>query len=320
MKNIKGYIIPAVLISVLCIYLWFYNPDKTNYNLPDMNVILKKDISKIEIVKTGLNLTLKKKDDSWQIDPEGYLADSDKIQGMTDTIEKLSLTALVSESGNYNRYGLEDDSKIAVKAFNETSKKIREFEIGKAASSSENTFIKVDNDPRVYHAKGNLRSKFDYTADQLRDTSVLSFNVSDIAEIDIHKDKQDLVLIRKQVPVESTSDKTDSIQETGIQKTKDQWQTTDNQVCDEEKIDLLLRTLSALKCDTFIHGKEKEDFQSPIYTVLLEGPKEYRLSIFGKINDDHKTYPAISSENKFVFYLSDYQVDKIMSFNQVKNE
>lgn len=311
MKNIKGYIIPAVLIIIFCIYLWFYNPDKTNYNLPGLNVIPKNNISKIEIKKNNLSIKLEKKNDSWQINSEGYLADSEKVNVMTDIIETLSLTALVSESGSYNRYGLEDDNKITVKAFEKTEK-IRWFEIGKAASSSKNTFIKIDNNPRVYHAKGDLRGKFDHTVDQLRDTNVLSFNISDIKEIKIHKDKQDLALVLKQAPVDTKSDKKDTIPETGIQKTKDKWQTTDNQDCDDEKIALFLSTLSDLKCDTYINEKEKDDFQSPIYTVILKGAKEYRLSIFDKINDDLKKHPAISSENKFPFSLSDYQVKKIM--------
>lgn len=99
-------------------------------------------------------------------------------------------------------------------------------------------------------------------------------------------------------------------EETGIQKTKDQWQTTEeNQTCDQEKIDRFLNTLSGLKCNAYINDKEKNDFQSPMYTVLLKAVKNYHLSIFDKIND---VYPAISSENKFPFSLSNYQIEKIM--------
>lgn len=312
MKKIKEYFIPAVLIIILCIYLWQENPDKTNYNLPKLDNIFKKDISKIEIIKKDTTITLKKNNDKWHLEPEGYLADTDKINKMSDVIENLSLTAMVSESKNYNRYGLDREMKIIVKGYDKKDNKIREFEIGKPASLSNNTFIKIENDHRVYHAKGNFRSKFDNTVSELRDAIVLSFNSDEIDEIYIKNKEEYIELKRKQIPTDNKADKTDeSIKET-VQQTKDIWVTKKDKEGKDEKIKNLLFTLSALKCDTYITNHKKDDFKEPVYSIILKNKKEYRLSVFSKINDDDKKYPAITSENSYPFYLTDYQTEKIM--------
>ena len=59
---------------------------------------------------------LNKKGNNWYVSPEGYPVDSGKIKTMLDVIENLTVTAMVSESKNYDRYDLSDDKKITIKA------------------------------------------------------------------------------------------------------------------------------------------------------------------------------------------------------------
>ena len=68
-----------------------------------------------------------------------------------------------------------------------------------------------------------------------------------------------------------------------------------------------------LECETYITAAKKDDFKNPTCAVVLKGDKEYSLSVFAKKDKDAKTYPAISSENEYPFFLSDSQVDKIKS-------
>ncbi|NIS75020.1 MAG: DUF4340 domain-containing protein, partial [Deltaproteobacteria bacterium] len=110
-------------------------------------------MSKIEISKPEGSIILSKRDNSWYIDPKGYSAESQKIKkDMLVTIEKLTLTALVSESKTYSRYHLGNDKKISVRAW-AGNKLRREFEVGKAAPSLRHTFVKIAGDDRVYHAR-----------------------------------------------------------------------------------------------------------------------------------------------------------------------
>jgi hypothetical protein len=46
--------------------------------------------------------------------------------------------------------------------------------------------------------------------------------------------------------------------------------------------------------------------------VRLTGDKEYTLSIFAKDSKDAKSYPSISSQNKYPFELEGNKADKIM--------
>ncbi len=302
----KEFIILLILTAGICLYLFMHNPDKTNYNLPDLPEISKDKISRIEISKPESLLILKKKDNKWSINSENYPADLDNINQLTDLIEKLKLTALVSESGNFTRYDLDDDKKITVKVME--GKKVRlNFDIGKKAPSFQHTFIRLDKDKRVYHANGNFQDKFNQTIDDLRDKKVVSFNRSKINKISLcNKDKK-ITLLRKEVPLKSDPD-----EKKESDKTELIWQTKGGQEYDTFKIERLITALDGLKCAGFIYDKKKEDYKKPEYTIIIQAEKEHKLSIFPKADEESSNYPVISSDIDYPFSLSKYLAEEIM--------
>lgn len=312
MKIKKEYSILLAVIIALSLYLTLRNPDRTQYQLPEVPEVDRKDISKIEIAKPDISIVLNKQGGSWHIAPQAYSADTDMVKNMLDVIEKLTLTALVSESKNYDRYNLNDNEKIVVKAWKEDTLR-REFEVGKAATSYRHTFVKLAGDDRVYHARGNFRDKFDQTVDNLRDKTVLSFDQTEIREIRIAKGEQLMVFGRKQVPVEVTAGKEAEVRSPPSPKAETVWQTAEGKKGDESKLSRLLTTLSNLRCEKYIDDRKKEDFTNPIYALQLKGLQEYTLSIFAKTDKSDKNYPAVSSANDYPFLLSDRQADDIMS-------
>ncbi len=312
MKIKKEYSILLAVIIALSLYLTLRNPDRTQYQLPEVPEVDRKDISKIEIAKPDISIVLNKQGGSWHIAPQAYSADTDMVKNMLDVIEKLTLTALVSESKNYDRYNLNDNEKIVVKAWKEDTLR-REFEVGKAATSYRHTFVKLAGDDRVYHARGNFRDKFDQTVDNLRDKTVLSFAQTEIREIRIAKGEQLMVFGRKQVPVEVTAGKEAEVRSPPSPKAETVWQTAEGKKGDESKLSRLLTTLSNLRCEKYIDDRKKEDFTNPIYALQLKGLQEYTLSIFAKTDKSDKNYPAVSSANDYPFLLSDRQADDIMS-------
>ncbi len=312
MKIKKEYSILLAVIIALSLYLTLRNPDRTLYKLPEVPEVARKDISKIEIAKPDISIVLNKQGGSWHIAPQAYSADTDKVKNMLDVIEKLTLTALVSESKNYDRYNLNDNEKIVVKAWKEDILR-REFEVGKAATSYRHTFVKLAGDDRVYHARGNFRDKFDQTVDNLRDKTVLSFDQTEIQEIRIAKGEQLMVFGRKQVPVEVTAGKEAEVRSPPSPKAQPAWQTAEGKKGDESKLSRLLTTLSNLRCEKYIDDRKKEDLTNPIYALQLKGSQEYTLSIFAKRDKSDKNYPAVSSANDYPFLLSDRQADDIMS-------
>jgi hypothetical protein len=312
MKIKKEYFILAGVMVALILYLVLHRSNRTHYKLPDIPEISGKQISKLEIGKADKTLVLNKKDNTWYIDPKGYPADSHKVKNMLDVIEKLTLTALVSESKNYVRYDLTDDKKIIVKAW-EGKTLSREFDIGKSANTYQHTFVRLATDSNVYHARGDFRRKFDRTVDDLRDKIVLSYTQKDIRDITLTKDKNTLTLTQKQISGQESKktaepDKTSEKTETQIV-----WQDAVGKKTDTAKVDRLLSFLNPLECETYITDAKKDDFKNPTYAVVLKGDKEYSLCVFAKKDKDAKTYPAISSENESPFLLSESQVESIQS-------
>jgi len=311
MKIKKEYIILVIIIIALSLYLILRNPNRTFYELPEIPSVSGKNISKIEIANTKSTIVLNKRDDKWYISPEGYLADTTKVKNILETIENLNLTALVSESKNFERYDLNNEKKINIKALSDDTLS-REFEVGKVATSYRHTFIKIAGDDRVYHARGNFRNKFDKTAGDLRDKTVLSFKEIEMQEIRITKGKESILISRKQVPVEIKTDQASDAQSSSPPKEETVWNSADGKEIDSSITRRIIAALSNLQCEKYIGDRKKSDFLDPIYTLELKGVKEYTLSIFTQNEKDDQNYPAISSENDYPFLLSKHRAENII--------
>ncbi|MCP4368527.1 MAG: DUF4340 domain-containing protein [Deltaproteobacteria bacterium] len=311
MKIKKEYIILSVIIAALLLYLSQRSTDRTLYQLPDVPEISNSDITKIEIYKNSTPVALNKEDDQWTIEPKKYPADKLEVKNMLDIMGKLTLTALVSESKSYNRYHLDKSNKITVKGFAKDKLQL-EFDIGKAASSFRHTFVKIAGDERVFHARGSFRSKFDKTVDDLRDKSVLAFKINEIRKFHISKDKHKMVFNLIQLPKSDKDSEKSDMSSPKTEPFKIMWQNNAGKKADSSKINRLLTALSDLSCEKYISDRSKNEFTDPVCTLFLKGNKEYKLSIFEKLNKDDEDYPAISSGNSYPFILSGAQVKSIM--------
>jgi hypothetical protein len=300
MKINKEWIILVIIILALILYLVLREQDRVRYSLPDIPQISQGEISRLEISKPEAGVVIEKSDDNWIISPQGYLADSFVVESMLESVKRPLITAMVSDSKNYTRYGLDEDKKIVVRLFSEDVLK-REMELGETTDSGRYTFIKLTGDHRVYHARDNIRNRFNKDIDELRDKSVLSFSKQDIREMEITKDSDSLVLVlTEQVQTEEDDDKTKTI-----------WQTSEGKEVEESLPEDLLSSLFRLSCREYLYETGKEDLKNPLYTIRLKGVEEYILSIFSGIDDD-EACKATSSENDYAFVLADWRVDKII--------
>ncbi len=311
MKIKKEYIILAVIIIALSVYLLMRRSDRTLYELPEIPQVAQKDITRLRITRDKTIIDLSKKDNSWYIAPKEYPADADMVREMLDDIEKLTLTALVSESKNYNLYDLSGEAKINVKAWQGDSLK-RDMDVGKTASSFRHTFVKTAGDDRVFHARGNFRNTFDTTVDDLRDKTILTYTPSDIQQVQITQEKQSFMLNRTQPPKKEESPAADKKESASPPAPKTVWQTADGRTGDEAAVNQLLNTLSNLRCEKFIEDRGKEDFTTPLITIQLTGTQEYSLAIFAKTAEKETDHPAISSASKYAFLLTDSEAKSIM--------
>lgn len=314
MKVKKEFIFLAVIIIGLSVYLITRQKDRSLYDLPQLDSVPEKQITKIEVQKDNNTINLIKKDENWFILPQNYPAADNKIKDMTATMADLTLTALVSEAQDYQRYELSDDNKISVKAWN-GDKLVRNFDVGKAAPSFQHTFVKLADDKRVYHARNNFKQNFDVNVDDLRDKQVLSFTTSDIQQIKLTSSEGELLLKREKEPLTETSaadpGQAKEKPESAV-KAKLVWQSEDGRKVVESKLDRMLSTLSNLNCDAYIDDRKKEDFSDPVYSIELKGDQTYSLAIFAKPKEDAEDHPAISSGNDYPFTLPGWQTESLM--------
>ena len=313
MKLKKEYVILAAILVALILYLALHRSNRTHYQLPKLSEVSGKNISKLEITTAGNSIIFNQKDNTWNIEPKGYRADPTKVKNILNVIEKLKLTALVSESKNYVRYDLRNDKNIHVKAW-QGETLLREFDIGKAAPTFKHTFVKLPDDPNVYHARGDFRRNFDRSVDDFRDKTVLSFAQNTIQGIELTLEKKTISLSRKEIPETFPEKKDDPAAKAAKElKTKTVWEDTKGHEVAPSKISSLLSFLNSLECERYLDDLKKEDLKNPIYTVALNGEKEYSLLVFSKKDNNAKNYSAISSENESPFSLSDTQMDTIKS-------
>jgi hypothetical protein len=301
----KEYIILAVIIVVLALVLLLRNRDKTHYTLPELQPIGKMQITRLVISRADSTLTLGRYDEIWKVEPYGYPLDKSLVDKMLDAVCDFTLTTLVSESRNYVPYELDEEKRIGIEAF-EGEKRIAQFDIGKPASTYRHTFVRLEDDPKVYQARENLRNIFDKDIKQLRDKVVLTVDKDYITDVTFVSGTDSLTLWHVAVgtdavpPVEG---------DTLVPEPASPWQATDGKGADETVVARVIERLVTLKCDSYIYGKTKDDFTDPIFTLQLEGSESVTLSIFEK-NDDNK-YPAVSSESDYPFLLAEWVVKQI---------
>jgi hypothetical protein len=303
----------------LLLYLVLRNPDRINYQLPGLSSIIRNEISRIDIVKAGQTIRLEKKDSQWLIQPQGFTSDPAKINTIVDAIFDLRLTALVSESKNYFPYGLDNENKIVVKAY-KNELPLREFSIGNAASTYSHTYVKLVNDPRVFHARNSFRGDFDQKIDSLRDKTVLKFDKNEISAIEISSAAEKILFSKNVKPIAVKPGEGKPPAQAGPAQGETSWLMADGKPGNISELNGIIDQTSQLACEQFLEGKTKEDFQAPIYTVLLKGRKDFQLSIYQK-EEKAISYAAVSSESPYPFLLSSYMADNIMKKPEnLKNE
>ena len=326
MKIKKEYLFIALAIILLVGYLSVRETDRTEYQLPAIAKVAASDITRIEIVRLEGTIVLEKKDTAWRIQPQDYLADSGKVNAMLDNLEKLSLTALVSESKSWSRYDLESDKAIRIKAWAGDGLK-RDIQIGKPAPTFQHTFVRVGDEPEVYHAQQNLKTAFDQTTDKLRDKTVLAFNLEEVKEIAITREGKQTVICKSEIepppaapapapataPTDGTSpvDGTPPASATAVKPAETRWITDQGKPANLSKINRLLSTLSHLSCESYLEGKSISDLSNPIGGIVIKGKKDYTLTLYAKTEKDATVYLASSSETSSVFTLSDRQAEPL---------
>jgi len=311
-KSIKlEYIILSIVILFSIIYLLLKDNNRVNYTLPNVVKIENDKIDKIEIVKKDSSIIITKEGSEWKVGKAEYKAGKTIVKNMLEKISNLKPVTLVSKTKNYTLYELNETKKINVKAYL-GNKVVRDFNIGKVASTYDHTFITLKGDPNVYQAKGSLQSDFKKNIDDIRDKTVLSVNKNLVKKILIQKDNKQYVITKNIKKIEQKENK-EADKDPKPVKTEIEWKFNDK-IISSDKINPLLNRFVSLDCFKYLYEKDKNEFDliKPIYTITLEADKNYTLKFFQRKEKDKGEYPAFSSESKWFFLINSYSAKEIM--------
>lgn len=317
MKFKKEYLVLLLIIAALSVYLAVRTEDQTHFVLPRPTEVDTQKIDRLAISRDDKTIELTRQDDQWRIAPKNYPADSIKVKNMVKAAADLTITDLISESGNYDRYNLTNEKKTNVKAFSGKDI-VRNFDVGGESPTYQHTFIRLENDPKVYQARGRLDQTFNQTVDQLRDTTVLSFQKSDITELVINKGAESLTLSLKEIPAEEKTpsgedqDKEVSKQESDTAKTKTQWQDPAGRAVDQPTVERLLSDFSLFKCSGFMADDAAQALKNPLWTLTFQSTKgPHSLSVFEKQDAEATEFPARASDSPYAFRIAKSKVESI---------
>jgi hypothetical protein len=305
----RNYLTLVLIIGILSGALIWVNISRQmgviRYKVPKLALIEKDSIDKLVFTNTHGTFALEKdKDDAtkWRIMPEGYPVAPAHINAMLDDISGLTISELISEKKQYDRYELDGKNKIHVTAYiGETL--VREFDIGKPSSTYSHTYVTLKDNPDIYSVKGNLQSLFNKDIGELRDDKVLSYPKDEITEIILEFDDQ-VVMISKQLK---------ELGENGAPTGEDVWfSDTIKGPVRKKAVDDILNTMGNLVCEEYTPDIEKSDLEAqPFdYRITARGKKDYVLTIFDHPGDNK--YPAYSSESEYAFKLIGWRATKMM--------
>ncbi|OQX64257.1 MAG: hypothetical protein B5M56_00250 [Desulfococcus sp. 4484_241] len=312
MKAKTEYLVLVAVIIGLCALIYTRNNNRLNYTLPDTGGLKAGDIAKIEIVRPGENKTvLLKKNGRWFIMPKERLAKASDADGMAQTIAGLTLTTLVAEKHDDPRYGLSDKDALGVTAFSSDGKVLRKIFVGKQAPSYNHTFVRLDGDPRVYHARGRLGDVFDKTADELRDKTVLAFEKDLVSSITLAKGGKTYSIEKKEAAPAREAAGSSKGQAVPA-KAGEAWIVSGTgKKADGDTVEHLLSELYKLQCKKFSDDKKPGDLGDPVCRITLSTGEKHTLSIFSPADGDDD-YPATSSKTGQVFLLPGYKAKRIV--------
>ena len=307
----KEYLILLAVIIAACLYLYLKDRDQINYQLPEVTALEENQIAKIEISRPGEDpIRLEKADEKWRISPAGLPADEARVKEMLAALSGLTLTALVSESGDYERYDLSPERAIVVTARSQADGLLRRLTLGKRAASYHHTFVRLGEDPGVYHAGGSLHDTFDKDSDDLRDKTVLAFDPETVDHVAIAMAGETLEL-KKETPA-SLPPEAEGTAPAQTSQPSAVWTAVDGRPVDQTGIEGLLKTLANLKCGGYPAEGETADLKTPDYTVTLTGRESHTLSLFSRQAEDRSDYFGRSSQNASIFTLPAHQAEAVM--------
>src|SRR5580700_2788808 len=185
-----GLITALGVLAILGGYAWWANKhpvaDKASATpaSPKILSLSADQIQSVRIAKAGADpVVLNKAGGTWQIEGTKPLAaDSDAINGLTGAVSPLTANLLIDEHPqNLTSFGL--DKPASEVDITTKDGKTQKLLFGSDTPTGGDTYVKLDNDPKVYTVASNAKSSFDKSVNDLRDKRLLTLNSDKITSV-----------------------------------------------------------------------------------------------------------------------------------------
>jgi hypothetical protein len=192
MLRMRGLLIAlAVLVALAGGVYWSNKAKETEAKKPAADTTTKiidfqgRQITKIEIRRTGGETTVLEKKDKWALTgPRPLPADQEAVGGVLSTLATLNADRLIEAKGtDAGMYGLAQPSVDFVISQNDG--KTRHILIGDEVPTGNGYYVKVADDPRIFTIASYSKTSLDKTEKDLRDKRLLTFDLGKLARIEI---------------------------------------------------------------------------------------------------------------------------------------
>ncbi len=288
MNSKLQYIALVAVIICLAGLLLVKQSRQDRFKPPRLPEIDRQAITRIKLTAPKQGIELVRQDDSWKILPGKYRADDKAVEKLLDALAGMQLTALVSESGNYTRYQLDRQARIKVDVF-AGKHLVRSVDIGKTAPTGHHTFVSLEGDNQVFHARGVLRALCQPDTDHFRDKAILAFATDRVTALDIRIDN-------RKMEIKSTRDAASKARA---------WHNQKGDPIQSSRIEHMLNLLAKTRCRNFASSFPEKQIKLAIKIKLGPGSsQELALAAAAK---NTSPYPGRSSIQATPFVIAPRQ-------------
>lgn len=176
------------------------NPVKTikTDSEPDA-ITITKDTNTIELVK---------KNNTWFVGKDNYIANKSDVERMIKEISEIKILDKIARLGNAEndeKYSLSESKKTVVKTFKD-GKEIQSFALGKTSSTGSQTYATVNDKKDIYLISGNVLSAFSKSEVDLRGKTVYTIDENEIKSVNVTKGAKNWTLAKSAESSKKDSD------------------------------------------------------------------------------------------------------------------
>lgn len=274
----------------------------------------KDDLTEITVKNNGTEILFSKNGNDWVVGADKFKCDKAVTDELVNSLRDMKISALISETANYNIYELEAAKGIQITA-KKDGKVLRDFVIGKnSAGGQKQAYIKLAGKDKIYLVNGLSRTDFTKSVNDYRDKKIFDVPQDAIKEMAVTVGSQKLTLVKQEVEVIKTQAPAEGTAAPAKEEKvkENRWTIAEQSSLelDNYKVEALLASFERVRADGFSSLK-KEDLKKVKGSIRVKAyDREITLDIFDK--DAYGDYLCSSSESPYVFTIKEWQVNNLL--------